>query len=124
MQTENKMKTNLWKYALLLPLMYLPFGNRVMAQDVTEMNRVKKEKADSVIHQQKTDSDYLSGLKTNRTETRRKAKEAQSIERDANTSAKESRIAYKSEKRAQKARTKADKQAKKAKKAKDVSDKN
>src|ERR1043166_1044267 len=115
MQTENKMKTNLWKYALLLPLIYLPFGNQVMAQDVTEMNRVKKENADSVIHQKKRDSDYLSGLKTNRTETRRKAKEAQSIERDANTSAKESRIAYKSEKRAQKNRIKADKQANKAK---------
>ena len=118
------MKKNLLKYLLLLPLMYLPFGNQVMAQDVTEMNRIKREKADSVIRQQRKDSDHMSDLKTKRMETRRKAKEAQKIERDANTSAKESRIAYKSEKRAQKARIKADKQANKAKKAKDVSDKN
>ena len=118
------MKKNLSKYLLLLPLMYLPFGNQVMAQDVTEMNRVKREKADSVSHQQRKDSDHLSDLRTNRTETRRKAKVAQDIERDANTSAKESRIAYKSERRTQKAHTKADKQANKAKKAKDVSDKN
>ena len=104
--------------------MYLPFGNQVMAQDVTEASRIKREKADSAIHQQRKDSDHLSDLKTKRTETRRKAKEAQSVERDANTSAKESRIAYKSERRAQKARIKADKQAKKAKNAKDVSDNN
>lgn len=118
----KQMKTNLSKYLLLLPLMYLPFGNQVMAQDVTEMNRIKREKADSAIHQQRKDSDHPSDLRSNKTETKRKAKVAQEIERDANTSAKESRIAYKSEIRAQKTRTKAEKQAKKAKNARGVTD--
>jgi hypothetical protein len=118
------MKRKILTYVWLLPLMYLAINNQVMAQDMSRADRVENERADSLKTQQRKDSDNLSELKADRAETRKKLKEAQRVERDANGAARESKLAYKAERNAQKARIKANKQAKKAAKARSVSDDN
>lgn len=86
---------------MLLPLMCISVG--LMAQET---------RADSL---QRTNSEYLSDLRSKMINT-------EAIAKDANNAAIESRKAYHSEQKAQKARKKADKQAKKARKARVESD--
>lgn len=93
------------------------------AQESSAINHAKKESVDSLLRvKEKQNSDNLSDLKSDRDNTKAKAKEAKRVERNANDAARESDIAYRSELRAQKARKKANKQAKKAARARVQSD--
>ena len=121
-------------YALLLPVLLFSISGRVTAQDSSARNYRDNRRSDSLANvyneqeaaksQQRKDSENLSGLKSDRKETKAKAKDAQRVEGEANDAARESKMAYRKEKKAQKAREKADKQTKKAKKARNKSDEN
>jgi hypothetical protein len=131
--SENHMKNNM-RCAVLLPVMFLLIGYNAIAQDSTARRYGEDARIDSMArayHQQEAikdqdrkDSDNLTDLKSEKRETRAKAKEAQRVERDANDAARESKLAYRREKKAQKAREQADKQSRKAAKARTKSDKN
>lgn len=127
-------------YVLFLPVLCVSIGN-VAAQDPrasryednvrmdslarTYIEReLKADKEQAVIDQERKSSDDLSNLKSEKNKTKAKAKEAQRVENDANDAAHESKVAYRTEKKAQKARIQADKQAKKAAKARTTSDNN
>lgn len=108
------MKIRALQYALLLSIMYIPIG--LMAQEA---------KTDSLLEvKEKNNSAYLSDLKSKKTDTKAKAKEAQRVERNATNAAVDSRKAYRSERKAQKSRQDADRQAKRAKKSRIKSDNN
>lgn len=70
------------------------------------------------------DESTLADYKDDRIQTKAKAREAQRVESEANTAAKESRNALRSEKKAQRARRDADRQAERASKARIKSDRN
>lgn len=118
----------------LLPVMFLFIGHCAIAQDQTEGSHADDAKIDSLAtaynqrqaaeDQDRKNSENLSDLKSERMETKAKAKEAQRVEGEANDAARESKIAYRQEKKAQKAREQADKQSKKAEHARTISDKN
>lgn len=101
------------KYILLLPVVCLSIS--AIAQDQTTERR-RRERADSISLVERR-SDNLSDLKSDRDKTKARADEAQRVEKNANSAAKESRLAYRAEQKAQKLRIKADKQARKAAKA-------
>ncbi len=120
--------------ALLLPVMFLFIGPCASAQDSMPRSDEDNARIDSlanVYNQQETakadqrkNTEDLSDLKSEKKETKAKAKEAQRVEREANDAARESKIAYRQEKKAQRARKQADKQSKKAARARTKSDKN
>jgi hypothetical protein len=94
------------------------------AQQSRTINQAKKNSVDSLLEVgERKDADNLSDLKSDRADTRAKAKEAQRVERNVNDAAREANAAYRDEQKAQKARKKADRQAKKAAKARMRSDK-
>jgi hypothetical protein len=117
-----------------LPVMFLFIGHCAIAQDSTTRRYGEDARIDSmarayheqeaVKYQDRKDSDNLTDLKSEKRETKTKAREAQRVERDANDAARESKLAYRREKKAQKAREQADKQSRKAAKARIKSDKN
>lgn len=120
--------------ALLLPVMFLFIGPCASAQDTTARSREDNARIDSlakaynqqeaVKDKDRKNSENLSDLKSEKRETKAKAKEAQRVESEANDAARESKIAYRQEKKAQRAREQADRQAKKAAKARIKSNKN
>ena len=128
------MKKKILMYALLLPVMFLFIGHCATAQDSMARSYNEKARIDSLARaynqqeavkdQDKRDSNNLSDLKSKKRETKARAKEAQRVEGDANDAARESKIAYRQEKKAQRAREQADKQSKKAATARNKSDKN
>ena len=128
------MKKKILMYALLVPVMFLFIGHCARAQDSTARDYKENARIDSLARtynqqeavkdQDRKDSDNLSDLKSEKRETKARAKEAQRVESDANDAARESKIAYRQEKKAQRARDQADKQSKKAANAKTKSDKN
>ena len=131
---EAIMKTKRLIYALLLPAMFFCIGYSVAAQDATEMSNYENPRGDSLANahakeelakdQERANAENLSDLKSEKNETKAKAKEAQRVEDDANDAARESRVAYRTEKKAQRVRVQADKQSRKAEKARTKSDKN
>ena len=132
--SENNMNKKRLMYALLLPVMFFSIGQRAVAQDSSAKRYEDNERMDSLARasgqqeaakdEQRKNSQNLSDLKSDKKETKAKAKNAQRVEEEANDAARESKMAYKKEKKAQKAREQADKQTKKAKKAKTKSDEN
>jgi hypothetical protein len=100
--------------------------NEAIGQDPSTLEKRQTKSLDSLAearneqakNQKATDAQTLSDLKTDKSDTKREAKEAHRVEENAANSAKESKSAYKTEEKAQKARRKADAQAKKAAKAK------
>lgn len=128
------MKKKIVMYAFLLPVVFLFIGHCAIAQDPTARSHEDNERIDSLVtayNQQKAtedqdrkNSENLSDLKSEKSETKAKAREAQRVEGEANDAARESKIAYRQERKAQKAREQADKQSKKATRAKTKSDKN
>jgi hypothetical protein len=128
------MKNKIMMYALLLPVMFLSISYHVAAQDTRTENYDDNARIDSLAKaygQQETakeerrkDSDNLSDLKSEKNDTKEKAKEAQRVGDEADDAARESKIAYRQEKKAQRAREQADKQSKKAAKARAKSNKN
>jgi hypothetical protein len=122
-------------YALLLSgLCSLTVATGVFAQSSAELTQAENYRIDSLkrlydadelrTQQVKEDDQHLSNLKSEKSDTKEKAREARRVERDASDAARESRTAYRSEKKAQKARKQADKQAKKASKARRISNAN
>ena len=135
MRAKIYMKSNnVLLYALILSVVFFSSSHQVTAQDSTAAGNQYNAQIDSVAKvyrqqesakdEQRKNSENLSDLKSDKKETRAKAREAQRIENDANAAARESRVAYRQEKRAQRVREQADKQAKKASKARIKSDNN
>jgi hypothetical protein len=132
MREKNNMKIT----KIILPLTITAlslFALETIAQQSTEVTREQYNRADSTKAsyerveaqtQRQQDTERMTDVKDEQSETKAKAKEAQRIENDANDAAKESKNALKSEKKAQKARKKADKQAKDAKDAREKSNLN
>lgn len=127
------MKKKIVMYVLVLPAMFLFIGHCAIAQDPTAGSQdnaridsmaTTYNKQQAVEDQDRKNADNLSDLKSEKRETKAKAKEAQRVEGEANDAARESKIAYRQEKKAQKAREQADKQSKKAARARTKSDKN
>lgn len=128
------MTKNILIYAFILPVTFFSISHRASAQDSTATSNADSARIDSLVmaynkqekakDHQRRDSENLSDLKSEREETRAKAKEAQRVEADANDAARESKMAYRKEKRAQRAREQADRQAQHAAGARDISDKN
>jgi hypothetical protein len=113
-----------WKYVLLSAVMVVSITTTLMAQGPALVEYETQARKDSLAKVEKiVDADNLSELKSERNDTKAKAKEAQRVERNASDAAREARIAYQTERKAQKARQKADRQAKKAARAKIVSGK-
>ena len=130
--SENFMKKMRLMYALLLPVFAFSLSYSAAAQDST-MNddNARADSLANAYNQQEMaknekikNSENLSDLKTEKRDTKAKAKEAQRVENEANNAARESKTAYRKEKKAQRAREQADKQSKKAAKARTISDKN
>ena len=121
-------------YALLLPVICFSISYSVAAQDLTATSHDDNVRVDSLANsynqqetakeQERKNSGNRLDLKSEKRETKAKAKEAQQIEDEANDAARESKMAYRKEKKAQRARERADKQSKKAAKARTISDKN
>lgn len=121
---------------IILPLTFgvlTLFTLEVSAQESTGVTKEQYNRADSTKAsfereeaqtQRQQDTERMTDVKNEQSETKAKAKEAQRIENDANDAAKESKNALKSEKKAQKGRKKADKQAKDAKDAREKSNLN
>jgi hypothetical protein len=129
--SKNDMKKKIVMYALLLPAMFLFIGHCAIAQDSTARSNERIDSLANAYDQQETakadqrkNTETLSDLKSEKKETKAKAKEAQRVENEANDAARESKIAYRQEKKAQRAREQADRQAKKAARARVKSDKN
>lgn len=128
------MKRNVLLYALILPVVFFSSSHTVTAQDSTAEGKQYNAQIDSVAKvyrqqestkdEQRMNSENLSDLKSEKKETRARAREAHRVENDAQVAARESKIAYRQEKKAQRAREQADKQAKKASKARTKSDNN
>lgn len=115
-------------YALVLSVMFLSISHFAAAQDGGDARidslakvYVKQETAKD---EQRKNSDNLSDLKSDRKETRAKAKQAKRVAADADGAARESKMAYRKERKAQKARKQADKQTKKAADARTKSERN
>ena len=121
-------------FAWLLPVTLFSFSQRVIAQDSTAISYETDARIDSLVKaydqqeavqdKHREDSENLSELKSQKQETRGKAKEAQRVEADANDAARESKMAYRKEKKAQRTREQADRQAEHAEGARNKSDKN
>ncbi len=121
---------------IILPLTFgalTLFAVEASAQESTEVTKRQYNQADSTKAsyereeaqtQRQKDTERMTDVKNERSDTKAKAKEAQRIENDANDAAKESKNALRTEKKAQKARKKADKQANDAKDARDKSNLN
>jgi hypothetical protein len=132
--SENEMKKKILMYVLPLPLIFFSISHCVTAQDSTTRSYEDNARIDSLANaynqqeavnvQDRKNAENLSGLKSDKRETKAKAREAQRAEGEANDAARESKIAYRQEKKAQKAREQADKQSKKAAHARTRSDKN
>jgi cell shape-determining protein MreC len=128
------MKKKIMMYVLLLSAIFFLVSHRAKAQDSTARSHTESALIDSLSkayneqetskYERRKNSENLSDLKSEKKATKAKAKEAQRIENEANDAARESKIAYRQEKKAQRAREQADKQAKKAAKARTKSDKN
>jgi hypothetical protein len=128
------MKKKIMMYALLVPVMFLFTGHCATAQDSTARSNEENVRIDSLAKaynqteaskdERRKNSENLSDLKSEKKNTKAKAREAQRVENEANDAERESKIAYRQEKKAQKAREQADKQAKKAANARTKSDKN
>lgn len=120
--------------ALILPALVFLNIHDVVAQETAAERAAEKERIDSLViaidqkevieENQRENSEELSNLKSEKRNTKAKAKEAQRIEGEANDAARESKSAYRKEKKAQRTRESADKQSKKAAKARAVSDEN
>jgi hypothetical protein len=108
------------------------FSYELLAQDTpigsSEYKRMDSVQTvyerDQVQTQKSEDLQRLKDAKSERSETKAKAKEADRIEDEANDAAKQSKNALKAEKKAQKLRKEADEQSKKAEEARDKSDRN
>ena len=121
---------------IILPLTFSAlalFALEATAQQSTEITKEQYNHADSTTTsferdeaqtQREQDTERMTDVKNEQSETKAKAKEAQRVENEANDAAKESKNALKDEKKAQKARKKADKQANDAKDAREKSDLN
>ena len=123
------MKKKVVMCAWVLPVMFLFIGHCTIAQDHAEDSKIDSlatasNQKQAVEDQDRKNAENLSDLKSEKMETRATAKEAQRVEDEANDAARESKIAYRQEKKAQKARQQADKQSKKAAQARTKSDKN
>jgi hypothetical protein len=128
------MKKRTWRFAVLLSVVVSFIAYSAAAQDSRAMNYDENARVDSLADaynqqetakdQERKNSENLSKLRTEKRDTKAKAKEAQRIEAEANDAARESRSAYRKEKKAQKSRVQADKQAKKAAKARRISNGN
>ena len=81
-------------------------------------------KRDQVQTQKTKDAEVISDMKSERRDTKAKAKESSRIDNEAQDAAKQSKKSLRSEKKAQKQRKQADKQAEKAEAARDKSDLN
>jgi Skp family chaperone for outer membrane proteins len=121
-------------YALLLPAICFCITYSATAQNSNGISYDENARVDSLADANAKDevaedlkrqnSKNLSELKSEKRESKAKAKEAQRVEDDANHAARESKIAYRKEKKAQRVREQADKQSKSAQKARTKSDKN
>ena len=128
------MKEKILMYVLLFCAMFLLVSYNAKAQDSIARSDEENAVIDSLAreynqretskNEQRKNSEHLSDLKSEKKDTRAKAKEAQRVENEANDAARESKIAYRQEKKAQRARVQANKQAKKAANARTKSDKN
>lgn len=125
------MKLNNIMLTLAFAGLLLSSGN-LYAQEETDINKKEIERLDSVADhekdqarlQQQKDSEKITDFRKDKKRTKAKAKEAQRVEAEASDAARQSRIAYRNEKKAQKLRKQADKQADRASKARDKSDSN
>lgn len=110
--------------------MTLTNASKAQAQhEATKDQQRVKDSTDTALAQEVQrekvkDDNRMADAKLDRKETKAKAKNAQRIENEANTAARESRYAVRSERKAQKSRNAANKQAEKAKNARIKSDKN
>lgn len=128
------MKFTISLSVLILPVVFLSGSHLAIAQDSTAESRQYDVQIDSVAKvyrqqqaveaEQRKSAENLSNLKSDKKKTRAKAREAQRVENDANDAARESKIAYRQEKKAQRAREQADRQAKRASIARNKSDNN
>lgn len=105
----------------------LLFSSGASAQEPAGMRKAELKRLDSLdlargvqLKDQKT----ITDLKSEKNDSKVKAREATRVKNDADDAAKASRQAYKAERKAQKARKQADAQAKKAAKSREKSDKN
>jgi hypothetical protein len=108
--------------------------SQVSAQDESDkMTKAEFRRADSLELANKneqlrirknTDAKSISDLKSERRDSKVKAKEADRVKKEADDAAKQSKNAYKAERKAQNARKRADAQAKKALKSREKSDQN
>ena len=134
MRAKIKMKNKVLMYVLLLSAMFLLVSLRTEAQDSTARSHEENALIDCLAEaynqqesakvERRKNSENLSDLKSEKKETKAKAKEAQRVENEANDAARESKIAYRQERKAQRAREQANKQAKKAANARTKSNKN
>lgn len=120
------MKIKLIICVLTLGSIFL-LSNGASAQEPAGMRKAELRRLDSLelaravqLKDQKT----ITDLKSERSDSKVKAKEASRVKNEADDAAKNSRQAYKSERKAQKARKQADAQAKKAAKSRAKSDRN
>jgi len=103
-------------FAQSTPMTKAEYNSMDSSQAVYERDQVQAQKT--------KDAELLQDAKTEQSDTKAKAKEAERIDDEAQDAAKQSKNALKSEKKAQKSRKQADKQAKKAEAARDKSDLN
>ena len=101
-------------------------GERQIAQrdslnTADSLNRISENERQAA---KAKDESTLADYRDDRNLTKEKAREAQRVQSDANTAARESRNALRSEKKAQKARRDADRQAERASRARVRSDRN
>lgn len=130
-RAQSNMKFTIYLQVLILPVLFFSGSIPVSAQDLNTGNNVQIDsmaqvyrREQAVETEQQRNSDNLSDLRTEKNEARTRARTAQRIENDASDAAKESRSAYRQEKKAQRARAQADKQTKKAAKARAKADSN
>ncbi len=108
------------------------FSAELYGQEQNEVGKTQIGHADSLdaasqkeIQTRKAkDESTIADYRYDRNRTKAKAKEAQRVQSEANTAARESRYALRAERRAQKARRDADRQAEKASNARVRSDRN
>lgn len=103
------------------------FSSGASAQDTAGMTKAEIRRMDSLALAKSVkaqDQKTITDLKSEKNDSKVKAKEASRVKNEADDAARSSKQAYKAERKAQKARNQADAQAKKAAKSREKSDRN
>lgn len=110
--------------SVLSPAAYGQENNEISKVEIARNDSLETAFQKEKQVQKTNDENTIADFRSDKKETKAKAKEARRVNKEAKIAARESRAAWKSERRAQKSRRQADKQAEKASSARIRSDKN